>query len=132
MSGQPLTRKKAILDEDNGVSPSASRWLGILTTNPTDANLGAAVEPSYSGYARVSCSMSAAITAGNALDGVASNAARIDWAVVAGAGITVTGVALFDAASSGNIKRWAAVTSTPIAVGNNPFVPAGGFVTNQT
>jgi hypothetical protein len=133
MSGQPLVRKKAVLDDDNGVSPSANRWLGVLTTLPTDANLAAAVEPTYSGYTRLAVTMSAAATAGNALDATAANAARIDWAIVAGGTVTIVGIALFDAATSGNVKRWAPCTSTPVAVGNNPFVPAStGFVTNQT
>ena len=98
-----------VLDHINGKSsftmPTA--YVALFTAAPSDA--GGGTEVSGGSYARVATS---GATWSAAASGAASNAAAISFPTATASWGTVTHYALFDAASSGNMLRWAALTAS--------------------
>ena len=98
-----------VLDHINGKTaftmPTA--YVALFTAAPSDA--GGGTEVSGGSYARVATS---GATWSAAASGAASNAAAISFPTAPASWGTVTHYALFDAASSGNMLRWAALTAS--------------------
>jgi len=74
-------------------------YVALSTADPTDDGTGMA-EPSGNGYARVATS---AATWASAAAGATSNATAIEFPTSTGSWGTITHVALFDAATDGNM-----------------------------
>lgn len=94
-------------------TPPAAVYLGLYTSAPSDA--GGGTEVSGAGYARQ------AITFGAASGGAISNTAAVQFTASGGSYGTVTHVGVFDAATTGNMLAWKAIT--PIVMGS------GGILT---
>ena len=92
-------------------------YLGLYTATPNDA--GGGTELSGSGYARQAMAMS---VSGN----TATNSAAEEFATATGTWGTITHVGVFDAASSGNLMAYGALSaSKAIATGDVFRIPAG-------
>jgi|TARA_R110000803_G_scaffold208456_1_gene277137 hypothetical protein len=92
-------------------------YLGLYTATPNDA--GGGTELSGSGYARQAMAMS---VSGN----TATNSAAEEFATATGSWGTITHVGVFDAASSGNLMAYGALSaSKAIATGDVFRIPAG-------
>ena len=94
-------------------------YLALFTSNPADDASGTEVSTSGTAYAR----QSAAFTVSG---DTASNSAAIEFPTATASFGTVSHVAVFDAATSGNMIAYAALTaSKAIATGDVFRVPAG-------
>jgi len=94
-------------------------YLALFTSNPTDAGSGTEVSTSGTAYAR----QTAAFTVSG---DTASNSAAIEFPTATASFGTVSHVAVFDAATSGNLIAYAALTSSKaIDTGDVFRVPAG-------
>lgn len=98
-----------VLDHLNGKSSYTmpTVYVALLTAAPSDA--GGGTEVSGGSYARVATS---GATWSAASGGAASNAAAITFPTATASWGTVTHYATFDASSSGNMLRWAALTAS--------------------
>ena len=104
-----------------------SVWVGLFTAAPTDA--GGGTEVTGGSYARKS-------TAGAdwsvAAAGSSNNANPITFVTATGSWGTVTHFGLFDAASAGNLLRWAALgTSKTIGNGDTASFASGQLVVTE-
>jgi len=94
-------------------------YLALFTSNPADDASGTEVSTSGTAYAR----QSAAFTVSG---DTASNSAAIEFPTATASFGTVSHVAVFDAATSGNLIAYAALTSSKaIDTGDVFRVPAG-------
>lgn len=94
-------------------------YLALFTSNPTDAGSGTEVSTSGTAYAR----QTAAFTVSG---DTASNSSAIEFPTATASFGTVSHVAVFDAATSGNLIAYAALTSSKaIDTGDVFRVPAG-------
>jgi hypothetical protein len=101
----------------NAYSAPSNVYLGLYTATPNDA--GGGTELSGSGYARQTMAMS---VSGN----TATNSAAEEFATATGSWGTVTHVGVFDAATSGNLLAYGALSaSKAIATGDVFRIPAG-------
>lgn len=100
-------------------------YAALYTAAPTDSAAG--TEVTGSSYARVNSSGSW----GTPAAGSVSNSAAITWAAATTTGYTVLAVALTSASTAGSITRYATVTSTAIAVGDQANMAIGAFVLTQ-
>jgi hypothetical protein len=98
----------------------ATVYIGLFTANPTDA--GGGTEVTGGSYARVAVTSSLANWAGtqsagstaasSGTGGQTSNNNTITFPAPAAAWGVVTGMAIFDASTSGNMLYWAALTTS--------------------
>lgn len=94
-------------------------YLALFTSNPTDAGSGTEVSTSGTAYAR----QTAAFTVSG---DTASNSSAIEFPTATSSFGTVSHVAVFDAATSGNLIAYAALTSSKaIDTGDVFRVPTG-------
>jgi hypothetical protein len=93
----------ATLRNTSYTSP-ATVYVGLYTSDPTDANSG--TEVSGGSYARV------AVTFGSPSDGVSTNSADVEFAQATGSWGTVTHLGILDASSSGNLLYHTALTAS--------------------
>lgn len=100
-------------------------WIALYTTAPTESAAG--TEVSGSSYARVNSSGSW----GTPAAGSVSNTAAITFAACTTTGYTVLAVAVTTASSAGSITRYASVTSTAIAVGDQANLAIAAFTLTQ-
>jgi len=121
-----------------GTGPT-SLYIGLLSTTPSDSSAG--VEVSGNGYGRVtvastlgnwaatSVPLSAAASGGN--NGTTSNNNLITFPTPTGswaAGLPITGVGIFDAATGGNLLMYSALTvSKTINSGDAVTFPASSL-----
>jgi hypothetical protein len=115
-----------ILDHilNDGAYTAPTIFVGVSTVNPGDDASGLA-EPSGNGYARVE---TAAADWNAASGGSKTNANAITFPTASGSWGTLTYVALFDAASSGNLLASGALTaSKAIASGQALRFPASSL-----
>jgi hypothetical protein len=84
----------ATLRNTSYTSPAAV-YIGLYTSDPTDANTG--TEVSGGSYARV------AVTMGSPSDGVSLNTAAVEFPQASGSWGTVGWIGILDASSSGNL-----------------------------
>ena len=94
-------------------------YLALFTSNPADDASGTEVSTSGTAYARQSASFTVS-------GDTASNSAAIEFPTATASFGTVSHVAVFDAASSGNLIAYAALTSSKaIDTGDVFRVPSG-------
>lgn len=130
MSGLTKAAQDNILNLMKGTTwPSTGAWgaapattyVGLFTANPsTDASSSyTGTEVSGNNYSRVavtsSSGWSAISTVGTASQ--LSNAGTITFPTPSGSWGTITGVGIFDAATTGNLLWWVSITSQSIAAG---------------
>jgi hypothetical protein len=135
-SGDPLNQKSdyaenKVVDWCTGkADPPTSigaRYVALYTATPSDA--GGGTEVSGNNYSRKS---TAAADWNAAASGSASNANAITFAVPSGSWGTVTHFGIFDAATAGNLIRWAALgASKTIGNGDTPSFAAGTLVVTE-
>ena len=118
--------ENALLDHVFGgssFSKPATVYVALFTVTPNDA--GGGTEVSGNGYARV------AVTNNNtnwpaASSGEKSNGAAITFPISTGSWGTVVAFGIFDAATSGNLLYWGALTeSKAIGTEETPSFPVG-------
>ena len=109
----------ATLRNTSYTSP-ATVYMGLYTSDPTDANTG--TEVSGGSYARV------AVTMGAPSNGVSTNTAAIEFPQASGSWGTVGWVGILDATSSGNLLYHTALdTSKTISSGDIFKIAIGGL-----
>jgi hypothetical protein len=95
-------------------------YVALFTTDPTDAGTG--TEVSGGAYVRK------AVTFGAATGGSASNSADVTFDVATASWGTVTHLAIFDAATAGNMLFHGAFTQSKAIASNDQFkIPAGNL-----
>lgn len=109
----------ATLRNTSYTSP-ATVYMGLYTSDPTDANTG--TEVSGGSYARV------AVTMGAPSNGVSTNSAAIEFPQASGSWGTVGWIGILDATSSGNLLYHTALdTSKTISSGDIFKIAIGGL-----
>ena len=109
----------ATLRNTSYTSPAAV-YIGLYTSDPTDANTG--TEVSGGSYARV------AVTMGSPSDGVSLNTAAVEFPQASGSWGTVGWIGILDASSSGNLLYHTALdTSKTISSGDIFKIAIGGL-----
>jgi hypothetical protein len=104
-------------------------YIGLSTTAPTQAG-GNFKEPSGNGYARVAVTNNSTNWPA-ASNGAKSNANAITFPQATGSWGTVTHFGIFDAATSGNLLAWGALSqSKAISAGDTPYFAAGSLTLN--
>lgn len=98
-------------------SSPAAVYLALYTVNPTDA--GGGTEVTGNDYARQE------ITFGAASGGAIANTSAVEFTADGGNFGTITGVGVFDAATSGNLLAWKSITSVVINDGDTLNFPIG-------
>lgn len=107
----------AVLRNTSYTSP-ATVYVGLYTTDPTDANTG--TEVSGNAYARQSA------TFGAPSDGVTTNSAAIEFPQATGSWGTVTHIGILDAPSGGNLLFHAPLTASKTIATGDVFRIASG------
>lgn len=109
----------ATLRNTSYTSP-ATVYVGLYTSDPTDANTG--TEVSGGSYART------AVTMGSPTDGVSTNSAAVEFPQASGSWGTVGWIGILDASSSGNLLYHTALdTSKTISSGDIFKIAIGGL-----
>lgn len=104
-------------------------YVGLFTAAPTDA--GGGTEVTGGSYARKSTA-AADWNAASGNPASASNANAITFVTATGSWGTVTHFGLFDAATTGNLLRWAALTaSKTIGSGDTASFAAGALTITE-
>lgn len=128
MAGKTDYLENRLLDHIfNAVASTApaNTYLALFTANPTDA--GGGTEVSGNAYARVVLSFGAAASGQVANDVVANFPA----ATPAGWG-TITGVAIFDALTTGNMLYWQPLSPTQnVGINGVLSFPIGSIVVGE-
>ena len=88
---------------NSAVTRPTAWYVGLFTTDPTDAGTG--TEVSGGSYARVAVTMTVS-------GDTASNSAAVEFAAATASWGTVTHLAVFDASSGGNIIAHGALTAS--------------------
>ena len=95
-------------------------YVGLYTSDPTDANTG--TEVSGGSYTRT------AVTMGSPTDGVSTNSAAVEFPQASGSWGTVGWIGILDASSSGNLLYHTALdTSKTISSGDIFKIAIGGL-----
>jgi hypothetical protein len=109
----------ATLRNTSYTSP-ATVYVGLYTSDPTDANTG--TEVSGGSYTRT------AVTMGSPTDGVSTNTAAVEFPQASGSWGTVGWIGILDATSSGNLLYHTALdTSKTISSGDIFKIAIGGL-----
>jgi hypothetical protein len=109
----------ATLRNTSYTSP-ATVYIGLYTSDPTDANTG--TEVSGGSYTRT------AVTMGSPTDGVSTNTAAVEFPQASGSWGTVGWIGILDATSSGNLLYHTALdTSKTISSGDIFKIAIGGL-----
>jgi hypothetical protein len=109
----------ATLRNTSYTSPAAV-YVGLYTSDPTDANTG--TEVSGGSYTRT------AVTMGSPTDGVSTNTAAVEFPQASGTWGTVGWIGILDATSSGNLLYHTALdTSKTISSGDIFKIAIGGL-----
>ena len=109
----------ATLRNTSYTSPAAV-YVGLYTSDPTDANTG--TEVSGGSYTRT------AVTMGAPTDGVSTNTAAVEFPQASGSWGTVGWIGILDATSSGNLLYHTALnTSKTISSGDIFKIAIGGL-----
>ena len=109
--------KKLVLEQIVGKNPSATVYIALLTSAPTDASTGSTiVEPSTSntGYARKATSASDWNTASVGEPTIITNATAQTFPLSLTAWGTITHFAICDAPTGGNMLGWAPVDNQQV------------------
>lgn len=102
---------------NSAYTPPSNVYLALYTSLPSDA--GGGTEVSGGDYARQ------AITFGAASGGAIANTGAVSFTASGANFGTIVGVGIHDAASSGNLLAWKAITSVTINDGDTLTFPIG-------
>lgn len=111
-------------------TPPTTTYVALLSTSPTDDSGTALVElttSNWTGYTRTSVADSGWNNAAGGTTSAQSisNTATITPAGTASANLTITGFALYDAATAGNFLGWGSIASGAVTSGTGvSFAPA--------
>ena len=95
---------------------ASTLYVGLYTSAPSDT--GGGTEVSGGSYARKSMP---AMTVSGTSPTTATNGAAVEFVTATGSWGTVTHVGVFDAASSGNLLAWAALTTSKAVTSGDVF-----------
>lgn len=129
MGGFTQAVRKALLDHYFGESTLTAPTIhvGLSTTTPTDTGTNV-TEPSGNNYARVQTAASDWNAATSADPNLVDNANAITFGQASGSWGTVTHAVLFDAATTGNVLGWGALSpSKAIAASDTASFAAGAI-----
>ena len=107
----------ATLRNTSYTSP-ATVYVGLYTSDPTDANTG--TEVSGGSYARTS------VTFGSPSDGVSTNSAAVEFPQATGSWGTVTHIGILDASTSGNLLYHTPLDASKTIASGDIFKIASG------
>ena len=105
----------------SSTSAPSNVYMGLFTSNPTDANSG--TEVSGNGYSRQ------VITFNAASSGSATNSSAETFTASGGNFGTVTHFGIFDASTSGNLLYHGALTDDKVIEDGDSLVVASGAIT---
>lgn len=103
---------------NTGYTSPATVYVGLYTTDPTDANTG--TEVSGGSYART------AVTFGAPSDGVTTNSAAVEFPQATGTWGTVGWIGILDASSGGNLLYHTALDASKTIASGDIFKIATG------
>ena len=108
MAGATTYLQQKLLDHvlGNGAYTAPNPYIGLFTAAPSDA--GGGTEVSGGDYARVDANAKFGATSGT----TCSNDGAITFPTASASWGTVTHFGIFDAATSGNLLKWAALTAS--------------------
>ncbi|MGW8178496.1 MAG: phage tail fiber protein [bacterium] len=117
----------AILGDNKGASMPATVYVALFTTTPDDGGGGTEVSTTGTGYARVAVTNNSTNWPA-AAGGIKSNGTTVTFPTATDSWGNIQWVAIYDAATAGNMLLWGETSSTITPVtGNTPFFSAGGF-----
>ena len=128
MAGKTTTHEATVLNilRATNVTAPANVYVALFSANPTDA--GGGTEISGNGYARQLCGFAAPSGTPRQI----SNAADILYPVQTPAAYaTVTGIAIMDASTAGNMLYWADITDKSFNIGDQAKFAAGALVVQE-
>ena len=105
----------------SSTSAPSNVYMGLFTSNPTDANSG--TEVSGNGYSRQ------VITFNAASSGSATNSSAETFTASGGNWGTITHFGIFDASTSGNLLYHGALTDDKVIEDGDSLVVAGSAIT---
>ena len=105
----------------SSTSAPSNVYIGLFTSNPTDANSG--TEVSGNGYSRQ------VITFNTASSGSATNSSAETFTASGGNFGTITHFGIFDASTSGNLLYHGALTDDKVIEDGDSLVVASGAIT---
>ena len=105
----------------SSTSAPSNVYMGLFTSNPTDANSG--TEVSGNGYSRQ------VITFNAASSGSATNSGTVTFTASGGNWGTITHFGIFDASSSGNLLYHGALTDDKVIEDGDSLVVAASAIT---
>jgi hypothetical protein len=116
------------LARNQSVSQPTQLYLGLFSTNPTDAGTG--VEASYDGYQRQAVQFGAPqLSGGNA---IIQNTGQLMFALVPTASGSVAYAALMTAQTGGNMAYYGPLAATyALNQGVQPIVPVGSLMVSE-
>lgn len=117
----------SILGDDAGAGMPATVYVALFTSIPDDGGGGTEVSTTGTGYARVAVTNNSTNWP-DATGGIKYNGTTIQFPTAIDSWGTISWVAIYDAATAGNMLLWGETSTdmTPIA-GNAPYFSAGGF-----
>ena len=124
MSGLSNYLENKVIDHFLGTSSTSAPsnvYMGLFTSNPTDANSG--TEVSGNGYSRQ------VITFNAASSGSATNSGTVTFTASGGNWGTITHFGIFDASSSGNLLYHGALTDDKVIEDGDSLVVAASAIT---
>lgn len=116
--------ENALLDHvlrNTAYTQPAGLFVGLFTTDPTDADTG--TEVSGNGYARTAVSF--AVASG----GTAANSANVTFPAATGTQGTITHIGIYDASTAGNLLFHGAVTTAKTISSGDTFQISTGALT---
>jgi hypothetical protein len=128
MAGKTNVHETTVLNilRATNVTAPVNVYVALYTANPTDA--GGGTEVTGNGYARQLCGFAAP----SGTPRVTSNAADILFPVQTPAGYgTVTGCAIMDAVTAGNMLYWADITDKTFAANDQAKFAAGALTVTE-
>ena len=107
----------------SSTSAPSNVYMGLFTSNPTDANSGTELTIGSNGYTRQ------VITFNAASSGSATNSSAETFTASGGNWGTITHFGIFDASSSGNLLYHGALTDDKVIEDGDSLVVAGSAIT---
>lgn len=96
--------------------------IGLFTAAPSDTGGGTEVSTVSTGYTR----QTVALTVSGTNPTLATNGSAVEWSAATASWGTITHIALFDAASAGNMLAWADLTTSRLVNSGDIFrIPVG-------
>lgn len=109
-----------------------SHFYALSTGTLSATSTGSAMsEATYTGYGRVSVTVNTSDYSTSAGGSSITNSVAVTFAANGGTAQAVTGVAICDATTAGNVIYWATITSTTINGGDTPQINASALTASE-